>query len=81
MPLRSLAAGVAVVSAVRPAIAPQQVGLHWPNDVFVGPRKLAGILIDVLADGRHILGIGLNVNNSLADAPDDVRAGPRRSAI
>ncbi len=73
MPLRSLAAGVAIAAAVTPRLYPHQVGLHWPNDVYVGGRKLAGILIDLLADGRHILGIGLNVNNSLAAAPADVR--------
>jgi BirA family biotin operon repressor/biotin-[acetyl-CoA-carboxylase] ligase len=74
VPARSLAAGVAVVAAVRGALYPHVVGLHWPNDVFVGERKLAGILIDVLADNRHILGIGLNVNNRFDDAPADVRA-------
>jgi BirA family biotin operon repressor/biotin-[acetyl-CoA-carboxylase] ligase len=73
VPARSLAAGVAVVSAVRPALYPHNVGLHWPNDVFVAGRKLSGILIDVLADGRHVLGVGLNVNNRLDDAPADVR--------
>jgi BirA family transcriptional regulator, biotin operon repressor / biotin---[acetyl-CoA-carboxylase] ligase len=73
VPMRSLAAGVAVVAAVAPALYPHNVGLHWPNDVFVGGRKLAGILIDVLADGRHVLGLGINVNNSLAAAPADVR--------
>ncbi len=73
VPMRSLAAGVAVVNAVTPALYPHHVGLHWPNDVYVGGRKLAGILIDLLADGRHILGIGLNVNNSLAAAPAEVR--------
>lgn len=36
------------------------------------PRKLAGILIEVLADRRHVMGIGLNLNNSLADAPDEL---------
>ena len=50
------------------------MGLHWPNDVFVAGKKMAGVLIDVLPDGRHVVGIGLNVNNSLAAAPDDVRA-------
>jgi BirA family biotin operon repressor/biotin-[acetyl-CoA-carboxylase] ligase len=43
--------------------------LHWPNDVYVGPRKLAGILVEVLPDGRHIIGVGLNSNNRRADAP------------
>lgn len=38
-----------------------------------GDRKLAGILIETLADGRHIVGIGVNTNNSLADAPPELQ--------
>lgn len=71
-PQRSLAAGVAIVDTVAPLISPQRVGLHWPNDVFVEQRKVAGILVDVLAGGRHVVGIGLNVNNSFAGAPAEV---------
>ena len=57
-----------------PRLLPQhRVGIHWPNDVFVAGRKLAGILIEVLPDGRHVIGIGLNTNNSLADAPAELR--------
>ena len=36
-------------------------------------RKLAGILVEVLPDRRHVLGIGLNTNNTLADAPAELR--------
>ena len=36
-------------------------------------RKLAGILIEVLPDRRHVIGIGLNTNNTLDDAPADLR--------
>ena len=36
-------------------------------------RKLAGILIEVLADGKHVIGIGINTNNTAADAPEEVR--------
>lgn len=76
-PERSLAVGVAIVDTVAELLAGQLdgmhvIGLHWPNDVFVGGKKLAGILIDVLPDGRHIVGIGLNVNNSLQGAPAEV---------
>jgi BirA family biotin operon repressor/biotin-[acetyl-CoA-carboxylase] ligase len=74
LPERSLAVGVAIVDTVQPLVPAHAVGLHWPNDVFVDGKKLAGILIDVLPSGRHVVGIGLNVNNPLADAPDDVRA-------
>ncbi|MBI3838041.1 MAG: biotin--[acetyl-CoA-carboxylase] ligase [Planctomycetia bacterium] len=74
LPERSLAVGVAIVETVRPLLAGYAVGLHWPNDVFVSGKKLAGILIDVLPSGQHIVGIGLNVNNTLHGAPGDVRA-------
>ncbi len=73
-PERSLAVGVAIVDAIQPLAGPQRVGLHWPNDVFAAGRKLAGVLIEVLPGGRHVIGIGLNVNNDFDDAPDDVRA-------
>lgn len=74
LPERSLAVGVAIVDTLRPLVGNQPLGLHWPNDVFLTGKKVAGILIDVVPGGRHIVGIGLNVNNPLAAAPDDVRA-------
>jgi BirA family transcriptional regulator, biotin operon repressor / biotin---[acetyl-CoA-carboxylase] ligase len=74
LPERSLAVGVAIVDSVQPLLEGHAVGLHWPNDVFVSGKKLAGILIDVLPNGQHIVGIGLNVNNTFDGAPDDVRA-------
>jgi BirA family biotin operon repressor/biotin-[acetyl-CoA-carboxylase] ligase len=72
-PARSLAVGVAIVETIRPHLPGMRPGLHWPNDVYVARRKIAGVLVDVLGGGRHVVGIGLNVNNSLADAPEDVR--------
>jgi BirA family transcriptional regulator, biotin operon repressor / biotin---[acetyl-CoA-carboxylase] ligase len=36
-------------------------------------RKLTGILVEVLPDRRHVIGIGLNVNNTMADAPPELR--------
>jgi BirA family biotin operon repressor/biotin-[acetyl-CoA-carboxylase] ligase len=73
-PLVALAAATAVVDAVTPLLPGQTPGIHWPNDVFVGGRKLAGILIKVLPDRRHVIGVGLNTNNSLADAPAELQA-------
>lgn len=37
-------------------------------------RKLAGILIEVLPDRRHVIGIGLNTNNTASDAPAELQA-------
>jgi BirA family biotin operon repressor/biotin-[acetyl-CoA-carboxylase] ligase len=73
LPVRSLVVGVAIVDTLQPLLAGYALGLHWPNDVFVADKKLAGILIDVLPGGRHIVGIGLNVNNTLDGAPEEVR--------
>jgi BirA family biotin operon repressor/biotin-[acetyl-CoA-carboxylase] ligase len=72
--LLSLATALAIVETARELLEGEAVGVHWPNDVFVGRRKLAGILVEALPDGRHIVGIGMNVNNSLRDAPADVQA-------
>lgn len=54
-------------------------GLKWPNDVLLDGRKLCGILAEVpaaprSAPQRMILGMGVNVNNSLTAAPDEIRA-------
>ena len=72
-PLGGLAAAVAVVEAVQPLLSQQSASVHWPNDVYVGERKLAGILIEVLADRRYVLGMGLNANNSSDEAPPELR--------
>lgn len=43
------------------------VGVKWPNDVYLGDRKLAGLLPEywVSGDGvkAYVMGIGINVNN------------------
>ena len=70
----SLAVGVALCEALEPAhSAGPQIGLKWPNDLWLmdGPlhgaatgRKLGGILIETVAAGTQrlvIIGVGLNV--------------------
>ncbi len=73
VPQVSLTAAAALIDALTPSIGEHAIGLHWPNDVYVAGRKLAGILVDVLPDGRHIVGIGVNTNSSLADVPAELR--------
>ncbi len=75
-PIVSLAAGVAICQGVE-RLAPQGAPrLKWPNDVFLNARKVAGILIEVprQSPGRFVIGVGLNVNNSLENAPAEVQA-------
>lgn len=73
-PQLALAVGVAVCHTVRGLLVSESVGLHWPNDVYVGQRKLAGILTEALSPRRVIIGIGLNSNNTLDEAPAELRA-------
>ena len=60
-PRLALAAGLAVAEAVAETGA--QAGIKWPNDVWIGQRKVAGILVESAADFA-IVGIGINVNTT-----------------
>jgi BirA family biotin operon repressor/biotin-[acetyl-CoA-carboxylase] ligase len=64
----SLAAGLAVQSAIReidPGVLPD---LKWPNDLLIQGKKFCGILTEMSAEAtrvRHIVvGIGINVNQA-----------------
>jgi BirA family biotin operon repressor/biotin-[acetyl-CoA-carboxylase] ligase len=54
------------------------VSIKWPNDIYVGDKKIAGILIETAITGgkfsRAIVGIGLNINQEVfvSDAPNPV---------
>jgi BirA family biotin operon repressor/biotin-[acetyl-CoA-carboxylase] ligase len=65
---------VAVAESIVPLVPAHNVGLDWPNDVLVDGRKVAGILIESLRGGRYVVGIGINTNNALANAPPEVQA-------
>ncbi len=51
--------------------------IKWPNDIFVGTKKICGILTELRADPEAIhyliLGIGLNVNQTAKDWPEQVQ--------
>ena len=74
VPQVSLTVGLALCQAIE-SIAPRSdVAIKWPNDVFLEGRKLAGVLIELPPSQQRqaIIGIGINVNNSLQEAPSDV---------
>lgn len=54
------------------------VSIKWPNDIYVGNRKICGILIEnAIMNGRFsssVVGIGLNINQAkfVSDAPNPV---------
>ena len=68
---------VALCETLEPHIN-NKVEIKWPNDIYVGDRKICGILIENRLQGAtirdSIIGIGLNVNQRvfLSDAPNPV---------
>jgi BirA family biotin operon repressor/biotin-[acetyl-CoA-carboxylase] ligase len=51
------------------------VQVKWPNDVMVNRRKVAGVLAEA-SDGRVVLGVGVNVNQSREELPVGANAAP-----
>lgn len=60
----------AIALAVREAVSRYGVeaSLKWPNDIYAGNRKFAGILVELDYSGpfveQAVIGVGLNVNQS-----------------
>ncbi|MDR2897651.1 MAG: biotin--[acetyl-CoA-carboxylase] ligase [Spirochaetaceae bacterium] len=64
----SMAVQTAVCKALS-ELTGMKAELHWPNDVYIEGRKIAGILTEFHAEGDRITwissGIGVNINNTL----------------
>jgi BirA family biotin operon repressor/biotin-[acetyl-CoA-carboxylase] ligase len=61
-PILPLAAGLALCDVLRD-LGVKELQMRWPNDVLVGGRKLAGLLVDRFVAGLAVVGVGLNVTN------------------
>jgi BirA family biotin operon repressor/biotin-[acetyl-CoA-carboxylase] ligase len=73
LPMLGLAAGVAAIETIQLFLPEHRVALLWPNDISVADRKLGGILVEVNGRRYAVIGIGVNVNNSVKDAPVDLQ--------
>ena len=73
--LLALVAGLSVRAVVAPRVT-ATIGVKWPNDVVVGRRKVAGILVESRLAGTSVdavvVGIGLNVH--MQALPEDIAA-------
>lgn len=65
----SLVAGLAVAEALENYVSLAEI--KWPNDVRVGEKKIAGILVEAGKD-YVIIGIGININSR--GFPDELAA-------
>ncbi len=69
----ALCEAIETVCALRPQI-------KWTNDVLLNSRKICGILTEMSVEGESgalqyiVVGIGVNVNQTLADFPDEIRS-------
>src|SRR5690606_25093723 len=64
----TVAVSVALVRALATLLG-ERVAIKWPNDLYVGDRKIGGMLIENILQGPRwksaIIGIGLNVNQTV----------------
>ncbi len=69
---------LALQEMVSKIVASINVTIKWPNDIYIGNKKVAGVLIQNSVMGSTfdfaVIGIGLNVNQRefLSDAPNPV---------
>ncbi len=73
--LMSLAAAVAVADGIG-TIDQQQPKIKWPNDILLGNKKLAGILVESQTHNRqnyYIVGVGINCRQKPEDFPPEIR--------
>jgi BirA family biotin operon repressor/biotin-[acetyl-CoA-carboxylase] ligase len=51
--------------------------IKWPNDIFIGPKKVAGLLQEISVDDEEVnyvvLGMGIDANIDLEHLPTEVR--------
>ena len=76
-PRLTTATAVALAHAIE-ATLPLRCAIKWPNDVQIGDRKVAGILIETGVDPAGepfaVVGLGVNVNHEAENFPDELRA-------
>src|SRR5690606_18026426 len=69
-------AGLAVLQ-VAEMYSRVEVGIKWPNDVYAGGGKMAGVLVETEAEPERlhfaVIGIGINVNQLPQDFPPALR--------
>ncbi len=75
----SLLAAVAVAETLEEQMN-LQPSIKWPNDILINRRKIAGILSETVARMHSVeylvLGIGLNINHSIQDFPENFATPP-----
>ena len=74
--LLTLVAAAAAAEAIE-TLSGTTVKIKWPNDLFIGDRKVGGILMEVAGEQDEVdwvvVGIGVNVNTEYSELPVALR--------
>jgi len=70
VPPITLAIGIAVCDAARAFGA--AAALKWPNDVLIGDKKLAGVLVETQSQGGRLDSVIVGIGVNLGSVPDAV---------
>ncbi|MFH5781227.1 biotin--[acetyl-CoA-carboxylase] ligase [Heyndrickxia oleronia] len=83
-PQFTLITAVAVVQAIE-QLCDLQPEIKWPNDILIKGKKVTGILTELQADSDKIhsiiIGIGINVNQTREDFPEELHSVATSIAI
>lgn len=75
-PQLTLLTAVALVQAIE-EVSGITAKIKWPNDILINGKKVAGILTELQAEADQIssiiIGIGINVNQTETDFPEELR--------
>jgi BirA family transcriptional regulator, biotin operon repressor / biotin---[acetyl-CoA-carboxylase] ligase len=75
-PQLTLLAAVSVAQAIQ-EVTNLEPGIKWPNDILIHGKKSVGILTELQAEADRInsviIGIGINVNQTIDDFPDELK--------
>ncbi len=78
----TLAIGLALRDAITPLISSEAL-IKWPNDLLVGGKKLAGVLVESQLQGDRlqavVVGVGLNVASR--EFPEEIAARATSLAV
>lgn len=81
--LISLAMALSVSKAIDEVIG-VKIGLKWPNDLLIKEKKVGGILSEAKVDQDGviyaIIGVGINMNNSIPDELNEIATTLKEAA-
>jgi len=76
-PPLTFVAAIGLAETLARWVPEREIEIKWPNDVLLGGRKVAGILLEMRTEGQAvqhvILGVGVNVEGTAEEFPPEVR--------